>query len=325
PYEGYSRCLTLFHGRSDLGQSYWGFFPFYGYTYRRYGVDNNLFFLFPLYYETTEDDIRTHRYLWPFITYADSPGRKSMKFWPLFGQDAIRNEYFNQYLLWPLFQRTKKHPGTAQASTYTAAPFPLYVRQTTCNAATTNILWPLLSYHHHYRSGHKRYSFWPLFSYGSGGGISELSVLFLYNSRRDHNRGVETTTGDGYASVGDDEVFTERKYLLISTIQKRYKKGCLTYAKYRFWPFAEYTWDLTKGSRFKFPEIISLKNDFWDLNLGRYLRFVDFRDTPITRELSLLFGLRQRTDLKRVPHIQVPPKPGDDNLTELISGAFGKR
>ncbi len=32
PYDGHSRYLTAFWGRSDDGQNYWGVFPFYGYT-----------------------------------------------------------------------------------------------------------------------------------------------------------------------------------------------------------------------------------------------------------------------------------------------------
>ncbi|MFH0821705.1 MAG: hypothetical protein V2B18_03065 [Pseudomonadota bacterium] len=99
----------------------------------------------------------------------------------------------------------------------------------------------------------------------------------------------------------------------------------MVYARYRFWPFAEYTWDVKKGSHFKFPEVVSLKSDFWDLNLGKLLRIIDFRDTPVTTELSALFGLTGRTEIKQVPHIPMPPKPGDDGWGELISGAFDKR
>jgi hypothetical protein len=325
PFDGYSRCLTLYQGTSDLGQNYWGFFPFYGYTYRRYGVDSNFFFLFPLYYESTDEDIHTRRILWPIITYANSPGRNSFKIWPLFGTDTIRRDYSNKFVLWPFFQHTEKFPGTEQASSYTALPFPLYVREQDNYSATTSIIWPFLSYYHHYRTGHERYSFWPFVTYGTGGGIEELNVFYVYSYKKDRRKGTETKSGQGYISVGDGEVFTERKFLLINTIQKRFRKGSLVFSRYRFWPFAEYTWDLDKGSHFKFPEIISLKSDWFDLNLGRILRFVDLRETPITRELSVLFGLSRETNIKRVPHIPPPPKPGDDSFSELISGSFGKR
>ncbi len=325
PFEGHSRCLTLYHGRSDMGQPYWGVFPFYGYTYRRFGVDRNLFVLFPLYYETTDDDARTIRVLPPIVTYANSPGRSAFKVWPLFGKDAIRNDYYNVFVLWPFFQRIDKYPGTEQASRYTALPFPLYMRQETFYSSSTDLLWPLISFYHHYRSGHRRYSVRPFVTYGTGGGIEELSLFFLYSYKKDYNKGISSTNSDGYVDVGDDEVFTERKMLFVSSIQKRFRKGCLVYAKYKFWPFAEYTWDLAKGSHLKVPEIISLKSDFWDLNLGRFLRFVDFRDTPITRELSLLFGFTGRTEVKTHPHIPLPPRPGDDGWAELMLGSFGKR
>ena len=325
PFDGYSRCLTLYQGRSDLGQEYWGFFPFYGYTYRRYGVDKNRFLLFPLYYESTDDDAHTVRLLWPIITYAQSPGRKAFKVWPLFGKDAVRNDYYNCFFLWPFFQKVDKYPGTEQASSYLALPFPLYMRQDDRVSTSTDLLWPLFNYYHHYPTGHTRYTFRPFFTYGTGGGIEELSILFVYSSKKDRNKGISSGSNDGYISVGDGEVFTERKFFMISTIQKRYRKGGLVFSRYRFWPFAEYTWDLDKGSHLKIPEIIPVKNDWWDLNLGYLLRFVDLRDTPITRELNILFGFSHRTELKTHPHIAFPPKPGDDTWTELISGSFGTR
>lgn len=323
PFDGYSRCLTLYQGRSDLGQDYWGFFPFYGYTYRRFGVDRNFFLLFPLYYESSDDDARTIRLLWPFITYANSPGRSSVQLWPLAGTDRIRNEYRSSYFLWPLFQSTDKHMGTEQASSYRALLFPVLSWQEDCYSASASFLWPLISYYHHYRSGHRKYTFLPFFSYGTGGGIEEVNILYLYKYRRDYRKG--TSSVDGYVSVADDEVATERKFLFLSSIKKRFRKGLLVYAKYKLWPFAEYSWDLDRGSHFAFPEIIPLKNDWWDLNLGHLLRIVDFRDTPITRELSVLFGLSRRTELKAVPHISRPPTSGEDNWTELVTGAFGKR
>jgi hypothetical protein len=325
PYDGFSRCLTLYQGRSDMGQSYWGFFPFYGHTYRRYGVDKSFFLLFPLYYESTDDDARTIRVLWPIVTYANSPGRSSLKVWPIIGKDSIRNEYFNRFFLWPFFQWTDKHPGTEQFSSYKAMPFPLYVSQEDAYSCTTHLLWPLLTYYRHYRTGHTRYSLRPLFTYGSGGGIEELSILFLYSYKKDKRKATTTNDSDGYISVSGDEVVTERTFCKISKIRKRYRKGCLVHARYKFWPFANYTWDINTGSHLKVPYIITMKSDWWDINLGRLLRLVDFRDTPITRELSLLFGLSQRTELKKQPYIPPPPKPGDDGWAELIQGAFGKR
>ena len=109
-----------------------------GIRYRRYGVDKNFFLLFPLYYESTEDDARTIRVLWPLVTYADSPGRSSLKVWPLIGKDVIRDEYYNRFVLWPFFQWTDKHPGTEQFSSYKALPFPLYVRQDDAYSCTTH-------------------------------------------------------------------------------------------------------------------------------------------------------------------------------------------
>ncbi len=325
PFDSYTRCLTAFKGVSDMGQPYWGIFPFYGYTFRR-GSDKSLFFLFPLYLEKTDDDAKTIRLLWPFITIAHSPGRSAFKIWPLFGKDSIRNEYHSRFFLWPFFQHLERYPGTPEASSYTAKPFPLYIRQDTAFSTTIDVMWPLFTYYHHYRTGHQRYSFRPFFTYGYGGGVEELDIFFVYSSKTDWNKGSSTKGSvKGYISVGDDEVFTERKFLMMSSIQKRYRKGFLVFAKYKFWPFAEYRWDIERGSHLKVPEVISLKSDWWDLNLGRLLRFLDFRDTPLTREISLLSGLSQRTEFKSHPHISRPPTPGDDSWAELISGSFGKR
>lgn len=325
PFDYYSRFLTMFKGRSDLGQEYWGFFPFYGFSHRRFGVDSNKFFLFPLYYESEDDGAYTRRFLWPIGTYSNSPDRQTFKIWPLFGRDSIRNDYHNSFFLWPFFQATDKYPCTEQFTSFRAMPFPLYMSHETVYATNTDILWPFFSYYHHYQSGHKRYSLRPFITYGTGGGIDELNFFYIYSYKKDRNKGIESGgTGDGYISVSRDEVTTEQRFFFLSRILKRYRKGALVYAKYRFWPFAEYSWDLEKGSYLKVPEIIPAKSDWWDLNLGRFLRLVDWRETPITREVSLFFGLSRKNELKQCPHINKPPKPGNDDWSELISGAFAR-
>jgi hypothetical protein len=325
PYEGHARFLTVFKGVSDLGQRYWGIFPFYGYTHRRFGVDSNFFVLFPLYYHAVDEGSRTVRILWPLITYANSPSRSALKVWPLFGRDRIRNDYDNFFVLWPFFQKVEKYPGTEQESRYLGLPFPLFVKQDDHYSTATHILWPLVTYYYHYQSGHTRYSFRPFITYGTGGGVEELSILSLYTYKEDNRRPSTSKDSEGYVSVAADEIMTERTFLGLSAIKKRYRKGCLVYARYRFWPFAEYIWDAAKGSHLKIPELIPLTDQWWDLNMGRLLRIVDIRDTPVTRELSLFFGLRQKTEMKQYASIDGPPLPGDDDWKELIMGAFGKQ
>ncbi len=323
PFDYYTRFLTMYKGRSDMGQNYGGFFPFYGYSYRKFGVDSNMFFMFPFYYQSEDDGARTYRFLWPFITYANSPYRDTLKVWPLFGKDQIRNDYYNRFFLWPFFQVTDKYIGQEQWTSFRALPFPLYVRNQTNYDYSIDVLWPLFTYYKHYATGHQRYSFRPFFSYGYGGGVEEFSIL-VYSSKKDMRTHTSSSSTDDYISLSTDEVVTERRFFFMSAIKKRFRKGLLVHAKYLFWPFAEYTWDADKGSHWKVPEIIPVKNDWWDLNLGRFLRIVDLRDTPITRELSLFFGLSRQNTIKAHPHIACPPKSGDDNWSELIQGAFRK-
>ncbi len=325
PYEGHGRFLIIFRGTSDLGQRYWGVFPFYGYTYRRFGVDQNSFVLFPLYYQTTDEGFRTIRFLWPIFTYANNSARSTLKFWPIYGRDKIRNDYENFFFLWPFFQKVVKYPGTEQESRYLGLPFPLFVKQQDCYSTATHILWPLITYYYHYQTGHTRYSFRPFITYGTGGGLEELSILSVYTFKEDNRRPSTSKDSKGFVSVAADEIMTERTFFGLSAIKKRYRKGCLVYARYRFWPFAEYIWDAAKGSHLKIPEIVPLTDQWWDLNMGRLLRLVDFRDTPVTRELSLLFGLRQKTELKQSSYINAPPIPGDDDWKELVLGAFGRQ
>ena len=252
PFDHYTRFLTMYKGRSDMGQDYSGFFPFYGYSYRRFGVDRNMFLLFPLYYESEDDGAKTYRFLWPLITYANDQHRSTLKVWPLFGRDHIRNDYNNRFLLWPFFQITDKYMGQEQWTSLKALPFPLYVCNQTNYDYSLDLLWPLFTYYKHYASGHQRYSLRPFFTYGYGGGVEEFSILF-YSSKKDMRSGTSSSSTDDYISLATDEIVTERKFFFMSAIQKHYRKGLLVYAKYRFWPFAEYTWDADKGSHWKVP------------------------------------------------------------------------
>lgn len=321
PFDYYTRFGTMYKGRSDMGQDYWGFFPFYGYSFRKFGVDRNKFFMFPLYYESEDDGAKTYRIMWPFITYAHDNCRSTLKVWPLFGKDHIRNDYNNIFLLWPFFQITDKYMGQEQWTSLKALPFPLYVSHETNYDYSLDILWPLFTYYKHYASGHQRYSFRPFFSYGYGGGVDEFSFLF-YSSKKDKRTGSSSSSTDDYISLATDEVVVERRFFFMSAIQKRYRKGLLVFTKYRFWPFAEYTWDMDKGTHWKVPEIIPVSGSWWDLNLGRFLRIVDFRDTPITRELSVFFGLGRKNEIKKHPHIAAPPKSAKGDWAELIEGSF---
>jgi len=47
--------------------------------------------------------------------------------------------------------------------------------------------------------------------------------------------------------------------------------------------------------------------------------WIDFCDTPISREFSYLFGLRKRTRLKTFSRFRRPPKPGEDDWAEIFS------
>lgn len=326
PYDYHNRVLTFYEGRSDMGQEYYGFFPFYGFLYRRLGVDFARFFMFPLYFQSFEDDIVTHRFLWPFITYADSPGRKSIKVWPIFGKDDIQDRYTQRFVFWPFFQTIVKRKGTRQQYVYSATPLPIYVKEQTPIYSNTYVMWPFISWYHHYPTGFKRFRIWPFYSSGSGGGVEETNFLYIYTSKKDRRGGICLDKGgSGYLDITGDEIFTEKTFFFMSAIQKVYRKSTLVFARYRFWPIAEYTWDIEKGTHVKFPLFIPLKNDWWDLNLGRVLSLIDFRDTPITREISGLFGFSKGTEVKRFPTIPKGPKPGDDNFTELILGSFGNR
>ncbi|MCP4640176.1 MAG: hypothetical protein GY851_07080 [bacterium] len=130
---GRTRSLVVFpvfwHGRNStvLFPLYWNFDhasllmvpPIYG--HQRGGDENWFFVLFPSYLQTNDEDYRTHRVLWPLLTWGGD-GKDSNEFglWPLYGRkhQAIADDDMNSdggkraWALFPLFWTgnwTNKH------------------------------------------------------------------------------------------------------------------------------------------------------------------------------------------------------------------------
>jgi hypothetical protein len=88
--------------------------------------------LFPLYMRTEREGRVSHHVLWPLFVYSTKPGLpKSFRIWPFYG--VTHSEFYTRsFWLWPLFHKQRNLHG---------------------NVHDTSEL-------------EKRWSLWPLFSYG---------------------------------------------------------------------------------------------------------------------------------------------------------------
>lgn len=163
------------------GKKYSGIFPVYGRMYHRYGLDEAVFALWPLYTRTQRDHMNRYTFLWPIFRY--SPHHELQVF-PLAGIEKDE-EQTSYYALWPLLHHRR---GTQDMDAF--LPFFLYSRQD--QAMSLSVIWPLFTYNRDYQRGHTSVDIlWPLGRYASGA-YEETRIFPLYWSKKETNSSMKT-------------------------------------------------------------------------------------------------------------------------------------
>ncbi len=163
-------------------------------------------------------------------------------------------------------------------------------------------------------------TFYPFIKYGSGGGLEELNLFYLYSYKKDWRRGTTSTSSDARLQVDGESVYTEQKFLyFISTIQKQYRKGLLVYGSIASsGRLREYVWDLEKGSHLKMPEIIPLTSDFWDQKSRASVAIRRFARDPHNAGTEHAFSVSARDRTQSSPLHSPATEPENDDWSELI-------
>ena len=147
-------------GRNTAGEDYGAVFPLGGRIDNWFGRDTVKFVLFPLYWHSELNDLRTDHWLWPIVSRTTGDDLYRFRVFPFYGLSKKKGEYKNTYILWPFWTSSRlDHPGV-RGSGFMLFPIyghakseveetwmfvPPFFRHTVGKQGTHNVyLWPFI-------------------------------------------------------------------------------------------------------------------------------------------------------------------------------------
>jgi hypothetical protein len=313
--------LFFFGGTSKKGD-YYGFFPFAGRLYNRYGKDDMGFFLWPLYSYTDAEGATKKNFLWPFFSVYGGKDRGG-KFWPIYGTREREGERKASFFLWPVFFWEQKDLDTHEPfSSFWA--FPFYTRTTSATKAYYNVLFPLFSYSRTEDKRHYGFLF-SLFSRTIGEETHGFNFFpFVMYSKNDRDTTLTALwpvfkRSEWYAR---DEVFLETRFLVINRSIEE-KGGRFV----NIWPLFEYR-EAGDSSTFFFPSILPIRIEGYDRIIRPLLTLYEQKKTDTKSVVNLLYGLYTNEEegenwKRRFAFLFEAKKEDGQYGFELLSGLFG--
>ncbi|MBN2786541.1 MAG: hypothetical protein JXR25_17120 [Pontiellaceae bacterium] len=104
-----------FQGTDAAGENYFALFPLGGTIHEFLGRDRLSFVLFPLYAESSINDLHTTSILWPVGSKTSGEGVSRFRVWPFYGSSSLEGEYQKRFVLWPIYSSVRytneRNPG----------------------------------------------------------------------------------------------------------------------------------------------------------------------------------------------------------------------
>jgi hypothetical protein len=175
--------FPLYWGRSEDGKAYGGLFPVYGTVKDRFGKDDVLFLLWPVYSRTEEDAMTSHTVLWPVFRITTGDQGWGMRVFPIWGHDEITGKSYRTFFLFPLatFQGRYLDTDAPMKDMYF---IPFYVSRTTPYSRSTSVLWPFFTVSTNEHTNYLKISApWPLISYARSDTLSLFQFAPFYRKR----------------------------------------------------------------------------------------------------------------------------------------------
>ncbi len=190
--------FPLYWGRSEDGVSYGGLFPIYGTVKNRFGKDDILFLLWPVYSRTVEDSMVSHTVLWPFFNKTSGDDGRGIRIFPLWGHEETTGKNYKTFILFPLITFSGKYLDTQSPVTDTII-IPFYVNRKTPHSRSTSYLWPFFTVSSDDRTNYRKVDApWPFVSFARSDTLSLIQLAPFYRKR----------------VTADDTTIDERMYIL---------------------------------------------------------------------------------------------------------------
>lgn len=255
-----------FQGTSAQGNDYFALFPFGGTIDEFMGRDHIRFVLFPLYVQSSINDVHTTSILWPVGSRTTGGEVQRFRIWPLYGRSTLEGQFEKSFVLWPIFNRIKytnlRNPGggfiiiplygrivTQQAVNYWIIP-PLFRYAASDEQTILYAPWPFIQWGD--GDVHLRY-FWPLYGKKEVGSLSRQFWLWpiFWNSRTEYlHHDLNRRRALPFFHY-ESEVVTEADV--------QYEVGEVKSRYWKLWPLM--SWERQESaSRFRLLELWPLRN-----------------------------------------------------------------
>lgn len=282
-------------GRSTTGEDYGALFPLGGRIDNWFGRDRVEFVLFPLYWHSELNDLRTDHFLWPFISRTTGDDLYRFRVFPFYARSEKKGVGEHRSILWPFWSTVRYDRPGARGSGYMLFPFyghaktecsetwmflPPFFRHSTGKAGTENIylwpfiqtrtskeedklyVWPLYGRRTTEREN-RRFWLWPLIwnrtETRSDRFVNRVSVFPVFHSENTRLKKKDEPVVDRYVSI---------------------------------WPLGSYERIREDYKRVRFPDLWPFRNTApIERNLTPWWTFYKYERTPVGRENEFLWGL----------------------------------
>jgi len=288
--------LPLFAmGRSEGGANYGALFPLGGRIYNWFGRDRVGFFLFPFYWHSELNDLRTDHYLWPFISRTTGDDIYRFRVFPFYVRYEKKGVEESRSILWPFWSTVRYdrpggrgsgcmlfpiygHSKTESGETWMF--LPPFFRHSTGKAGTENIyLWPIIQTQK--SKDQEKFYVWPLYGRrttehenrrfwlwpliwnrtenGKDRSVNRVSVFPVFHSESTRLKTANKPVVDRYVSV---------------------------------WPLGSYERTREDYKRVRFPDLWPFRNTApIERNLTPWWTLYKYERTAKGRENNILWGM----------------------------------
>lgn len=285
-------------GRARDGEDYGALFPLGGRIDNWFGRDRVEFVLFPLYWHSELNDLRTDHYLWPLISRTTGHEIYRFRVLPFYARSEIMGVEEHRTILWPFWSTARyDRPGQPGARGSGFMLFPLYGHSKTESSETWMFLPPFFR-HSTGKAGTENIYLWPFIQTQTSKEQDKFYVWPLYGRRttEQENRRfwLWPLIWNRTDFQKDRSVNRVRVFPVYDAESTRLKAGdepvvdryvCV-------WPLASYERKQGDYKRFRVPDLWPFRDSGpIERNLTPWWTLYKYERTPLGRENDILWGL----------------------------------
>lgn len=282
-------------GRGKAGDDYGAVFPLGGRIDNWFGRDRVEFALFPLYWHSELNSLRTDHWLWPFISRTTGNDVSRFRVFPFYGRSEKKGEGASKFILWPFWTSSRYDRPKSKGGGFMLFPIyghskteagetwmfiPPFIRHSTGKTGTENVyLWPFVQTA---KTKHEdKFYVWPL--YGRRTTPDETRRFWLWpivSQRQEQHAAADMRSFRFFPFVYSE---SDRGTAPVTNVTHRFVS---------VWPLVSYDRTKDERKRVRIPDLWPFRNTPpIERNLAPLWTVYHYERTPMGRENKVLWGM----------------------------------